>query len=877
MLITLCYVYLWLRFRSCYALLIRSCVRQFHRTSSFTFCTHNQEQGKKIHSGRQGPGEEKLCLRVGSKAFFIDNSQLFEDLNKWSLLLGPPRDSDLGVRRIAFITESASLPSETLSAASHSPKKVRNLSDFCLPLALCHGDSSRLLAEASVDNFSELGIAFMEDRLQMDNGSLPQKITSVHLRESVTNKAKVLGEGGSVETTPTQLEPNVSSPEKNHKEKMGVAESTEMICSQTSDGNSNASGRTDPKVKDEAGGEHLHLHLSSCHECLELENCTIESVKFASAENIPDLPDDFNSLEDSSEVDCLKETSNLNKTGKPPNVLIYGGPTSQDRVQQVKDVLLQCFDPCRYVVYPLPEEQVLKTPWTDNCLLLVVVTDEPISPQVHDLFISYMEIGGKILGLSSSFTFGILSLQRRSQLVESVQGFIFDRTNENQINFTGIASGYVYEMDSSDQVDGWGYMDNYNRDVIIVHQTYGDCGGEAVLCQVRLEIAPQCQMDDDKGTFDSLKLSNPRRYEVLTQILISLGLDCESRSVPSLTPVYLLTARQEDYPDVLQWIKSRKNKNDLIKSSKMSLKICHSPQHDEDITPSLAPLITGEEDFESEDFNLDKYRENLQTEKLGKVVLFSEVTTSTFNLLDGLMFHEPKEMGLIAIATRQTQGKGRGGNVWLSPKGCALMTLLVSIPLSSPLGQRIAFVQHLMSMAVVEAVRTLPGYEDIELKVKWPNDIYYGNVMKLGGVLVNSTLMGNTFHILIGCGFNVTNSNPTICINDLIYEHNKRYKTNIDPLRVDTLIARSVTALERLIHVFQKEGPNGILPTYYKYWVHSGQQIRLGGEDGPLAWIVGVDDSGFLQILQEGKDIVTVHPDGNSFDMIRNLIIPKHS
>lgn len=57
----------------------------------------------------------------------------------------------------------------------------------------------------------------------------------------------------------------------------------------------------------------------------------------------------------------------------------------------------------------------------------------------------------------------------------------------------------------------------------------------------------------------------------------------------------------------------------------------------------------------------------------------------------------------------------------------------------------------------------------------------------------------------------------------------------------------------------------------------SGQQIRLGGEDGPLAWIVGVDDSGFLQILQEGKEIVTVHPDGNSFDMIRNLIIPKHS
>ncbi|XP_069800679.1 biotin--protein ligase [Dendropsophus ebraccatus] len=868
MLITLCYVYLWLRFRSCYALLIRSCVSQFHRTSTFTFCTQNQEQGKKIPSGRQGPGEEKLCLRVGSKAFFIDNSQLFEDLNKWSLLLGPPSDSDLGVRRIAFITESALLPGETLSAASHSSKKVRKLSEYCLPLALHHGDSSRLLAEASVDNFSELGIAFMEDRLQMDNGSLPHKITSVHLTESLKNKEKALQEEASVETKSTP-QPNVSGSEKNRKEEMGGAESTEMISSQIT-------GGSDPRHKEETGGEHLHLHLSSCHECLELENCTIESVKFASAENIPDLPEDFNSLEDSYDSSFPKETSTLNKSGKPPNVLIYSGSTSPDRLQQVRDLLFQCFDPCRYVVYPLLEEQVLRTPWMDNCLLLVVVAEEPIPSSVHNLFTSYMGNGGKILGLSSSFTFGNLSLQRRSELQESVQAFVFDRPDGNQINFKGIANGYVYEMHDDDQVDGWGLM-NDSQDVIMVHQTYGDCGGEAVLCQVRLEMAPQGHMDHDKETFDSLKLSNPQRHDVLTQILISLGLDCETRSVPSLTPVYLLSAREDEYHDVLKWIKSKGSKNGWIKSNKMSLKLCDSPQHDMDITPSLAPLITGEESFMSEDFNLDKYRENLQTEKLGKVVLFSEVTTSTFSVLDGLMFHEPKEMGLIAIATRQTQGKGRGGNVWLSPKGCALMTLLVSIPLSSPLGQRIAFVQHLMSMAVVEAVRTLPGYEDLELKVKWPNDIYYSNLMKLGGVLVNSTLMGNMFHILIGCGFNVSNSDPTICINDLIYEHNKRYKTNIDPLRVDTLIARSVTALEKLIHIFQKEGPDGILPTYYKYWVHSGQQIRLGGEDGPLAWIVGVDDSGFLQVLQEGKDVVTVHPDGNSFDMIRNLIIPKHS
>uniref|UniRef100_A0A8D0G5G1 BPL/LPL catalytic domain-containing protein n=1 Tax=Sphenodon punctatus TaxID=8508 RepID=A0A8D0G5G1_SPHPU len=248
---------------------------------------------------------------------------------------------------------------------------------------------------------------------------------------------------------------------------------------------------------------------------------------------------------------------------------------------------------------------------------------------------------------------------------------------------------------------------------------------------------------------------------------------------------------------------------------------------------------------------------------------------SAFLIISRLMFELPQEVGLIAIAVQQTQGKGRGGNAWLSPVGCALSTLHITIPLFSKLGQRIPFIQHLVSLAVVDAVRSIPGYQDIDLRVKWPNDIYYSDLMKLGGVLVNSTLTGTTFHILVGCGFNVNNSNPTICINDLIVEYNKKNCTKLNSLSADYLIARSVNLLESLIDTFQDKGPNGILPMYYKYWVHSGKQVHLWSDEGPMAWIVGLDDSGFLQVHQEGKGIETVHPDGNSFDMLRNLIIPK--
>ncbi len=54
---------------------------------------------------------------------------------------------------------------------------------------------------------------------------------------------------------------------------------------------------------------------------------------------------------------------------------------------------------------------------------------------------------------------------------------------------------------------------------------------------------------------------------------------------------------------------------------------------------------------------------------------------------------------------------GRGGNAWLSPLGCAMFTLHLQLPVNSRLGQRIPFLQHLAALAVVQSVRTLPGYE----------------------------------------------------------------------------------------------------------------------------------------------------------------------
>jgi biotin---protein ligase len=60
--------------------------------------------------------------------------------------------------------------------------------------------------------------------------------------------------------------------------------------------------------------------------------------------------------------------------------------------------------------------------------------------------------------------------------------------------------------------------------------------------------------------------------------------------------------------------------------------------------------------------------------------------------------------------------------------------------------------------------------------------------------------------------------------------------------------------------------------------IFSDATVRLGTDNGDEATIVGLDDYGFLLVrLQKDGSTVSVQPDGNSFDMMRNLILPKNS
>ncbi|KAM6983835.1 biotin--protein ligase isoform 1-T1 [Tautogolabrus adspersus] len=917
MLITLCYVYLWVRFHKCYSVLIRNSLSRLNSSRfsfSFSLCSgpaSARQTGPRTAARRQpsppSSEEERVFLQLGDKAVYVTEPQACDDLSKWTVLLGSSLVCGPRIEDISFIIEATG-HRVGYNSAHTSNKKVLKWSDYCLPLACSPGTPFRAVAQASVDNFSRLGVAFIEDRLQLDDGLLPSKIIPVLLKEST------LSELLEKQRPKTDRSPCVCKPPSEPSPHHLTADHLSHQCrkgslllppeakrrleerrgSEPLRGTQDLGPLTEPEDHSLGNHRHMeghghHLHLSSCNECLELENSTILSVKYASAENIPDLPDDDSvGLDSGDETVDLDEAKGLcghsNKydcNSKPPNVLVYTGDC-QDRFQALSQLLYECVNMENYTIYPLLPQQALTDPWMENTRLLVLAEEETLTPQLQTRFLTYLSQGGRVLGLASSLCPAGLCLEDRQRQLGQISRLSFTREDSTELELSVLASKKVFIRDSQGggEVELWGELKGdvpHQRDMVIVRVTHGRDGGEAVLCQVHLEVSPDSQHLTSEG-FKDLKVNNALRYEVLTEILSSLGLSCELSQSPAPSPVHLLTTSQEVRSVFLQWLQTCADPNGLVTLSKAPLRIvsCSELLGGSGLPEDSLVLVTDSPPSQSwAHFSMETYTQNLKTSVLGHTLLYAEVVTSTMNLLEGLSLKSPKDVGLIAVAARQSQGRGRGRNAWLSPLGCAMFTLRVQVDLSSRLGQRIPFLQHLAALAVVEAVRTLPGYEDIDLRVKWPNDIYYSNLMKLGGVLVTSTVIGSTFHLLVGCGFNVTNSNPTVCINDLIQRYNSEHGSSLQPLSCPQLIARSVTCLDSLISSFQEGGPDAVLPTYYRRWIHSGTKIRLWSEDGLEADVVGLDQNGFLQVHSREQGLVSVEPDGNSFDMLKNLVVMK--
>ena len=113
--------------------------------------------------------------------------------------------------------------------------------------------------------------------------------------------------------------------------------------------------------------------------------------------------------------------------------------------------------------------------------------------------------------------------------------------------------------------------------------------------------------------------------------------------------------------------------------------------------------------------------------------------------------------GVVVLAERQTQGRGRFDRPWVSPPG---QNLTFSIILRPPL-DRMRTLNMAASVALVEAIHATTG---LTATVKWPNDIRVDG-KKVAGLLIEAWALSDDGqrhpgYAILGVGLNV-NHDPT--------------------------------------------------------------------------------------------------------------------
>ena len=232
---------------------------------------------------------------------------------------------------------------------------------------------------------------------------------------------------------------------------------------------------------------------------------------------------------------------------------------------------------------------------------------------------------------------------------------------------------------------------------------------------------------------------------------------------------------------------------------------------------------------------------------VGKVFLnFDTLPSTNEYALDLLAKNKPSE-GTVISALHQTAGRGQYGSSWDSEGGKAITLSVIFRPIFLNISQ-----QFDLNIAVALAVHDIirKNAPDVDLHIKWPNDIYIGN-KKLGGILIQNAISNKKIaSSVVGIGLNINQMqfssklpNPTSFLLSTGREHDR-----------DTLIQDLCTSLETR-YLQLKAGKiqdlkNDYYQTLYNFQIPAKYE-RANGEQF-VGVITGISPEGRLCVRNEG-------------------------
>lgn len=641
------------------------------------------------------------------------------------------------------------------------------------------------------------------------------------------------------------------------------------------------------------------------------------------------------------------------------NVLVYAGPgTTTESVKHCIESLRLHLSP-HYAVVTVGESALLNDPWQLKTKALVIPggADLPYCQTFNgagnSMISDYVRKGGRFMGFCAGGYYA-------SGRLEFEEGTEMEVSGSRELKFfpgtcKGCAyKGFVYNSHQGARItkldvnmaDSPSTVFNYyngggvftqalkfkNVEVLAKYteplDIEDDDKAAVVLCKVGKGAAllsgthPEFGADKEQPVLLELSDFDEDRKLFMKACLRKLGLKVsENSQVPNITPIHL--ASHLTPGKTIEIVDTLKKNLDFIGNSFEDTNdtfIIEEPGTiaQDDATHILVHKDTLPEPKETPYFNMRKYYSNLdllyKTNGIdgifGKVIGYGEVVTSTSTLLDKnsrWLPHLPH--GLVFSATTQVAGRGRGGNVWINPRG--VMAQSVLFRLDPKKAQSIVTLQYVLGLALSELILNYGsvepgkgvGYEDMPIKLKWPNDIYalkpeYFDLLlnqnpstvdgteekyaKISGAIVNSQYLDGKFNLVWGAGINVSNEAPTTSLNLILVKLNEiRASKGLDPLppyEHEVLLAKVMFTVNQFYSVFEHSGMTPFLPLYYKRWFHSNQLVTVTSDGtSRKCEIQGITKDNGLLVVKDlnTRETLELQPDGNSFDIFKGLVYRK--
>jgi BirA family transcriptional regulator, biotin operon repressor / biotin---[acetyl-CoA-carboxylase] ligase len=195
-------------------------------------------------------------------------------------------------------------------------------------------------------------------------------------------------------------------------------------------------------------------------------------------------------------------------------------------------------------------------------------------------------------------------------------------------------------------------------------------------------------------------------------------------------------------------------------------------------------------------------------------------------------------------AETQTQGRGRGGNVWVSEPGNLYATLLLREPSPQRFAPQLAFVAGL---AVYDAVAHCAPNLKPRLRLKWPNDLLCDG-RKLAGLLIEAE-SAPAFAVAVGIGINcVSHPDPAS------YPATDLKASGVSATAEPVFAAVTETMQARLDQWQQGGDFAAIRRNWLDRAAGLGEPIKVRVEGRELAGrFTGVDDGGCLLLEAGGR------------------------